>query len=110
MCLATDGTKLFTETCLDEPAECSSKRCANSVRVRQLWFMTKDGQLISSFTDQHIPPVPTASRNGPALINVPKCLATVPNASPPQPPEPPPSVDSTLPLQVWAGKLSGGRV
>lgn len=110
LCLATDGTKLFTETCLDEPAECSSKRCANSVRVRQLWFTTQEGQLISSFTDHHIPPVPLASRDAPGLINVPKCLATGPNANPPQPPVPPPSVRASLPLQVWAGKLSGGRV
>merc|ERR1740117_1192634 len=70
--------------------------------------MTQEAQLISSFTDHRIPPL--SLRDAPALINIPKCLATAANPKPAQPPVPPPIVKSSLPLQVWAGKLSGGRV
>merc|ERR1712039_150057 len=43
-------------------------------------------------------------------INVPKCLATSANAHPPVPPLPPSDVDPQAPVQVWAGKLSEGRI
>ena len=60
------------------------------------------------------PPHPAPAPPGPphappALINVPLCLATAPNADPPQPPIPPKWVEN-LPLKVWGAKLSGGRV
>lgn len=41
--------------------------------------------------------------------NTPWCLATAPNTQP-LPPTPPPSVNSTLARQVWAGPLAGGDV
>lgn len=52
--------------------------------------------------------VATAASEG--LINVPKCLASGPNARPPMPPTPPPAVNDSLPLQVFAGKLAGNKV
>lgn len=103
---------MFLEECLSEPQICSTMRCTNSVRVRQLWYFSKTAQVISSFTDTSIPPLgPSRTRELAAaagLINVPKCLASRANTAPPQPPKPPPAVDITLPLQVWAAPLAAG--
>ena len=41
--------------------------------------------------------------------NTPWCLATSANTAPPPPP-PAPAVDTSQPLQVWAGPLAGGDV
>lgn len=43
-------------------------------------------------------------------INIPFCLATASNPDPPPMPPSPPSVDASLPLQVWAGPLANGDV
>ena len=132
MCLATDGASLFVEPCLVEPDRCNGCRCTSSVRVQQLWYAAHSGQVISSYTNTKIPPL-TATAKGVEvgglcdaavvpgheeeeedtdpfpIINPPKCIATQANANPPQPPQPPPDVSAELPLQVWAGELSGGR-
>jgi len=137
LCLATDGEALYLEECEVEPPECASSRCAQSARVRQLFYLSRQGQLISSFTDEPMPPVAedgasssagavSSSAGAPppsarslrrrwaaqqaGMPNLPKCVATAANPNPPQPPEPPAAVDHTLPLQVWAGRLSRGRV
>ena len=98
LCLATDkeGWSLRLEPCETDPSGCHIERCSDSARVRQLWYASRAEQLLSSWA-------------GPGTNDLPRCLATAPNLSPPKPPVPPPTVDAHLPLQVWAGPLSGGR-
>jgi len=117
------------EDCAVEPAVCKTSRCTDSKRVRQLWYFSKSsGQLLSSFTDTAVPPVVVKDSSGGdsggdsarsrrraaaaavGIINQPKCLSSSPNTSPPPPPPAPADVDASLPLQVWAGKLTKGRV
>lgn len=89
----------------------------------ELWYLSRHGQLIHSWTRVPIPPLSgdTAtdtnntgslrrrSQSGPSwkdLINPPYCLATNQTENPPTQPVMPPSVDITMCLQVWAGPLS----
>ena len=98
-CLATtkDGTSLQLEPCATDPLGCHAARCFESVRGRQLWYSARDAQLLSSWA-------------GAGTNDLPRCLATAPNLHPPPPPLAPPDVSASLPLQVWAAPLSGGRV
>ena len=96
-CLATDSRGgLFLEDCQTEPAECKLTRCANSVLVTQLWYLSAQSQLISSFTNTTVPPLDVES----GLINQPLCAASLPNSAPPVPPIPVPHFDPTLTHQV----------
>ena len=98
LCLATDrdGLTLRVEPCETDPEGCHVSRCTDSDRVRQLWYVSRSGQLLSSWA-------------GPGTNDLPRCLATAPNHKPPQPPVPPPAANPGLPIQVWAGPLSGNR-
>jgi hypothetical protein len=98
LCLATDrdGLTVRVEPCETDPVGCHVSRCTDSARVRQLWYASRSEQLLSSWA-------------GPGTNDLPRCLATMPNHNPPQPPVPPPVVDPRLPLQVWAGLLSHNR-
>ena len=62
-----------------------------------------DSQLLSSFTSGF------ESHGRDPLFAMPKCVATRANSAPILP-TPPRSADFSLPLQVWAGPLSGGRL
>jgi len=113
-CLATDGSILFLEDCLEEDPKCIEHRCYYSILQRQRWYMSRmSGQFISSFTNHSIPPVAKALElhdfgHGSVadnLFNVPLCLATAP-AGMPKPPRLPPQIDASFTLQVWAGPLS----
>ena len=99
LCLATsnDGSQLQLEPCVQDPLGCHTVRCTQSVRVRQLWYAARSGQLLSSWA-------------GRGTNDLPRCLSTTANAQPPSPPRSPPDVNPALPLQVWAAPLSGGRV
>ena len=60
------------------------------------------------------PPIPPSPPTPPPpLRNLPQCMATVPNLRPPLPPLPPPAAAQQVSqhqLQVWAAKMSQGRV
>lgn len=56
-CLATDGVGVGLAPCVQEPSVCNHTRCTNSVRVGQLWYASRQGQLISTFTDTPVPPL-----------------------------------------------------
>ena len=106
-CLATNGSALFLEMCVDDPSHCLVRApdCPESLRVRQLWYASmRNQQLLSTFTTDF----ENSCRCSASAM--PKCVATQPNAAPNRPPTPPKSVDAKLPLQVWAGALSGGRL
>lgn len=105
-CLATNGSSLFLEPCVQDPAHCWERGpdCAKSLRVRQLWYSMKNNQLLSSFTSEF-----DMGCRAPVHA-MPKCIATRPNGAPIRPPAPPAGTDPKLPLQVWAGPLSGGRL
>jgi hypothetical protein len=110
LCLATDGRKLITEACVARPENCSSLwnhnssangiDCTDDNRHRQLWYLSKAGQLISTYAKgkgtQHHPDIVFYDPDDPL------CVATS-AAARPTPPSLPPSVNYSLPLQVWAG-------
>lgn len=57
-CLAFNGQQLVLQACHSEPTDCNLKRCANSVLVTELWYLSSmTGQLISSFTNTSVPPI-----------------------------------------------------
>ena len=88
---------------------CRDGNCRFSGITYQLWYLNSLGQFSSAITNienganQLLPLIP----NFPS--NTPWCLASTPNAAAPPAP-PPPAVNSSMPLQVWAGPLSGGEV
>lgn len=105
-CLSTDGGSLFMQECLQDPPHCwlHAPDCPVSVRVGQLWYFTRTGQLVSSFTEKF-----NMSTRDPT--GQPKCLATAANTRPVRPPAPPSQgADPSLPLQVWKGELSGSAL
>jgi hypothetical protein len=110
-----EPTGLFLDSCDVEPPICKRTRCASSTLMNQLWYLSRHGQLIASWTHVPIPPL-TGAKLDPVpwkdQINPPYCLASAPAAQGPQEPKKPsfvPSVqpDITLCLQVWSGPLSG---
>lgn len=117
LCLATDGAELVVESCVAKPANCSSLwnhnssadgvDCTDDVRSHQLWYLNRQGQLVSSYIKgkgtEHHPDIVFYDPDDPY------CLATA-AAVKPAPPQTPPVVNYTLPLQVWAGELAGGTV
>ena len=122
LCLAVaNGRDLITEGCAYDPPWCNASGCAtrisDSPRWRQLWYFATTAQLMSTYTGPdggHAaaklagtapPPGPPPA---PVPRNLPKCLATA-NGTPPPPPPREPFVQPQQ-LQVWAAKLSGGRV
>ena len=116
-CLAFNSSSLHMEACRKEagdkttpnPTGCRDGNCRFSGIIYQLWFLNSLGQFSSAITNiqngpnQLLPMI----RNFPA--NTPWCLASSPNSAAP-PPAPPPAVNASMPLQVWAGPLSGGAV
>jgi hypothetical protein len=106
LCLATDGSSLFVEPCVQDPAHCSQRGtdCPQSVRMPQLWYAMRNGQLLSTFTADF------QTQGRCSAQAMPKCVATRPNGAPIRPPTPPQGANPKLPLQVWAGPLSGGRL
>ena len=116
-CLTFNSSSLHMEACLKEagdkttpnPSGCRDGNCRFSGIIYQLWYLNSLGQFSSAITNINngasalLPMIP----NFPA--NTPWCLASSPNSAAP-PPAPPPAVDSTMPLQVWAGPLAGGDV
>jgi hypothetical protein len=116
-CLTFNGSSLHMEACRKEagdkitpnPSGCRDGNCRFSGIIYQLWYLNSLGQFSSAITniengaDQLLPMIP----NFPA--NTPWCLASSPNSAAPPPP-PAPAVDSSMPLQVWAGPLFGGEV
>jgi hypothetical protein len=114
-CLAFNGTSLHMEPCRTEtsdqktPADCARSRCRFSSLIYQQWYLNSLQQMTSAFTNIHNNGSPLFPFMPELLQNTPRCLATAQMPSPP-PPSPPPAVDTNLPLQVWAGPLSGGDV
>ena len=113
-CLGTDGQQLLAVACATEDPACKLQRCAHSVLANQLWHINMDGQLLSTYTDT-VPP-PLLSGWGPndlPLQNVPRCIASAANPSPPHRiPQPPrvlvdPQTANATAQQVWAGPLAG---
>lgn len=117
LCLASDGLELLVEPCIKRPQNCSSLwnhnsatdgiDCTDDVRSRQFWYLNAEGQLTSAFIKgkgtQHHPEIVFYDPDDPL------CVATA--AFPkPSTPDLPPVVNYTLPLQVWAGELSGGAM
>merc|ERR1712232_472973 len=96
-CLATNGSTLFLEACIQDPAHCwvRGPDCPKSVQVRQLWYSMKSDQLLSSFTSGFDMSCRCAE------FAMPKCIAMRPNTAPIRPPTPPKGADPKLPLQVW---------
>lgn len=117
-CLAFNSSSLHMEACQKEagdkttpnPSGCHDGNCRFSGIIYQLWYLNSIGQLSSAITnigngaDQLLPMIP----NFPP--NIPWCLASSPNLAEPALPLPSPAVDDSMPLQVWAGPLSGGDV
>lgn len=81
LCLTTNGSSLLVEGCVYDPPWCNATRCSkriqNSPRWRQLWYLGKTGQLMSTYTG-----------GGTATITSAAALRT---------PSPPPSFDGPLP-------------
>ena len=117
LCLAFDGLELLAERCIRKPKNCSSLwnhnsandgiDCTDDIRSRQFWYLNAEGQLTSAFIKgkgtQHHPEIVFYDPDDPF------CVATAPFAKP-SAPELPPVVNHTLPLQIWAGELSGGAL
>lgn len=113
LCLTFNSSALKMELCHNEtgdkttPRDCAQENCRFSGIIYQQWYLNSMGQMTSAITNignggstllPMLPNFPT---------NTPWCLATSVYTPPPPPPAPPPSVDTSLPLQVWAGPLSG---
>jgi hypothetical protein len=117
-CLAFNGSVLHMEACRDEtsdqptPADCATSRCRFSSLTDQLWYLNSLQQLSAAYTffgSGGVPPGADTNRSSPQ--NVPMCLSSVPAVAPVNPPPPPPpAINTSQPLQVWAGPLSGGDV
>jgi hypothetical protein len=105
-CLATNGSSLFVEPCVQDPVRCSTRGpdCPQSVRMPQLWYAMRNGQLLSTVTSEF------QIHGRCSAQAMPKCVSTRPNSAPIRPPSPPAGPSPRLPLQVWAGPLSGGRL
>jgi len=113
LCLSFNSTALHMEPCRKEagdkttPKDCAEENCRFSSLIYQQWYLNSLKQLTSAITNipnggsTLLPTLP----NFPT--NTPWCLATSAYTAPPPPPAPP-DVDTSLPLQVWAGPLSGG--
>jgi hypothetical protein len=113
-----EATGLFLDSCGVEPAICKETRCATSALVNELWYLSRQGQLIASWTIVPIPPLvvhggaPSVAVEWPPVQwNPPFCLASAATKNPPAAPPKPSFVhgdpDITQCLQVWAGPLSG---
>ena len=113
LCLTFNSSSLHMEACGTETGDkttahdCTQGNCRFSGIIYQLWYLNSLSQMTSAITNipngggtllPSLPGFPT---------NTPWCLATAPNAAPAPPPAPP-AVDSSMPLQVWAGPLAGG--
>lgn len=114
-CLAYDGSTLHMEDCRSETGDgtnaedCWSSNCRFSSLSDQLFYLNGLGQLSLAFTNFQAPRTDPPRPN--ISVNVPMCLVTGGGSQPlPTPPPPPPSINTSLPLQVWAGPLSGGAV
>lgn len=117
LCLASDGLQLLAEPCIKKPKNCSSLwnhnsandgiDCTDDIRNRQFWYLNAGGQLISAFIKgkgtQHHPEIVFYDPDDPF------CVATSPLPKPAAP-DLPPRVNTSLPIQVWAGKLSKGAL
>jgi hypothetical protein len=87
-----------------------------STLLDELWYLTRHGQLVASWTHVPIPPLGASTPGrrtqiSPGVrwsdqINPPYCLATNQTEHAPQQPKMPPEVDISQCLQVWAGPLS----
>ena len=114
-----EATGLFLDSCNAEPPVCQQTRCASSALVNELWYLSRHGQLIASYTTVPIPPLAgegegegeSGGDSWASQVNPPYCLATAATSSPPREPPLPSFVhgdpDITQCLQVWAGPLSG---
>ena len=111
-----EATGLFLDTCGTEPPICQQTRCATSTLVNELWYLSRHGQLIASWTIVPIPPLPSSEEAPsvswpPVQWNPPFCLASAASAHPPTAPPKPSFVhgdpDISQCLQVWSGPLSG---
>ena len=117
-CLTFNSSSLHMAPCRVEhgdkhtpnPTGCRDGNCRFSGIVDQLWYLNSLGQLTSAITnipngaDQLIPMIPDFAPN------TPWCLTSSSNTPVAPIPTPPPAVDVSQPLQVWAGPLSGGDI
>ena len=115
-CLTFNSSSLHMKSCGVEMGDkktpnesgCRDGNCRFSGIIDQLWYHNSFGQLTSAITninngvDQLLPMI----NHFPA--NIPWCLASSPKVAVPW--IAPPAVDSSQPLQVWAGPLAGGDV
>jgi len=115
-----EATGLFLDSCNKEASICAQTRCASSTLLDELWYLSRHGQLIASWTHVPIPPLgdhdnaaaaaAVAAEDPPSWksqINPPYCLATNQTQNPPTQPRMPPDIDISMCLQVWAGPLAG---
>jgi hypothetical protein len=118
-CLTFNSSSLHVAPCKVEhgdknkpnPTECRDGNCRFSGIVDQLWYLNSLGQFTSAITnipngaDQRMPMLPHFAPNTPWCLASSSTAETRPTAPTPTPP---PAVDTSQPLQVWAGPLSGG--
>ena len=81
--------------------------CTDDLRNRQLWYRSRNGQLISTYIKgkgtEHHPEIVFYDPDDPF------CLATA-QAPRPSQPKLPPVVNFSLPLQVWAAELTNQSI
>lgn len=104
---------LFFAPCGEESPICAETRCATSSLVSELWYLSRHGQLIASWTAFPVPPIAGAGPGldwPPVQWNPPYCLASKETEHPPVAPPKPSFVhgepNASEPLQVWSGPLS----
>ena len=109
-CLTFNSSALFMAPCRTEAGDkttpnesgCTDGGCRFSGIIDQLWYLNSRGQMTSAITN-----IPNGGSTLLPMLqdfppNTPWCLATAHNTA--TPPPPPPDVDSSMPLQVWAGE------
>ena len=88
--------------------DCSKSNCRFSSLTDELFYLNAREQLVLGWTNFQ---APRGAAPRVAARNIPMCLVVWGGAQQgPSPSPPPPAVDDTLPLQVWAGPLVGGDV
>jgi hypothetical protein len=114
-CLAYDGSTLHMEACRVEvgdgvnATDCWIHNCRFSSLSDQLFYLNGLQQLSLAFTNFQAPAGDPPRAN--VAENVPMCLMARGGSQPDRTaPPPPPAVNHSQPLQVWAGPLTGGDV
>lgn len=112
-CLAYDGTTLHMEGCRVEEGDavnatdCWINNCRFSSLTDQLFYLNGLGQLSLAWTNFQAPREQHGRPN--MATNIPMCVVTEGGFQPANAPHPPPpAVNDSQPLQIWAGPLAGG--